>query len=183
MKKRLLIILFSLFCVSSFAQTISFRDDRKDVFAAGTDYLITNFYGKYDSGVSLTVYIPKQAGEKKCIIGIYSEGNKTETQENSRAVFKSFSGNIITLKQSNESGVQNAILQLGNYQSNTWALKVHYDISEEDLNTLMNEGVAVLRIETLAGIREYIYDKDYLGGFLRSELDLINEKKSFENDF
>lgn len=47
----------------------------------------------------------------------------------------------------------------------------------------MNEGIAILRVETLAGIREYNYDKDYLGKFLRSELDLINDKKSFENDF
>ena len=179
MKKYLLVILLSLAWTSTFAQTISYRNDS----SAGTNYLITDFIRKYDTGVSLQIITSQQSGEKKCILGIYSEGKgRTYCQDNSRAVLKTFSGNIITLVQRNNNN-ENEIIHLGDSQSTIWALKVHYDISEEELNLLMNEGIAILRVETLAGIREYNYDKDYLGKFLRSELDLINDKKSFENDF
>ena len=131
----------------------------------------------------MCVNTTKQTGEIDYYLGLYSAGEITNLQENSRAVFKTFSGTIITLVTSNTSRLKNEIVHLGDYTSKTWALKVVYDITEEALNTLMNEGVAILRVETMAGIRDYNYDKDYLGGFLRSELDLINEKKSFENDF
>ena len=187
MKKTIIVILLSVICASAYAQTISFRKETDDKVFIATNYLTTtHLMGGYDTGVALTVYIHKQTGEKNYFVGLYSEGyGRTDSQKNSRSVFKTFAGNIITVVQIDDaSDVRSSRSQVA-VDSPIYALRVHYSISEPDLQTIMNEGIALLRIETAAGIREYSYKKDNLGKYLRSEYNLLlaNEKNPFENDF
>lgn len=187
MKKTILIFLLSIVCVSAFAQTISFRNESDDYVSVATDYLTTtHLMGGYETGVALSMYKHKQTGEQSFFIGLYSEGyGYADSQKNSRAVFKTFAGSIMTVVQIDSDSDVRAGRRMREEGSSICALRAHYSISEQDLQTLMNEGVALLRIETSAGIREFTYNKDNLGKYLQSEYNLLlsYEKNPFENDF
>lgn len=181
MKKYLLLLLSITLSSQIFAQTIGFRDDNSEVLSIGTDYLITRSFGAYDTGVALSIYTDKKIGEKKIVLSLYVETyGRTVCQKHSRAIFKTFSGSIITVSEILDTyKVQNG--WVGN--SNKFYLKPHYLISESDFNTLMKEGIQLIRIETLKGLKDFTYKSDVIGGYLTKEYNLIMGKQDFEADF
>lgn len=184
--KKIVVLLFLCAMYSPlFAQSIGFRDDNERTLAVGTNYLITRLFGGYSSGVALAIYTDKATNERMFDIGIYFETyGKTFCQEHSRAVIKTFSGSIVTLEQRLDTyKVENTRERVGDYQSTTFSLKPQYFIQERDLITLMDEGIQFLRVETLKGFKDFTYKSDVLGGFLKSEYNLILEKKDFESNF
>lgn len=185
MKKQIILLSLILLSVPTFAQSIGFRDDNSEYLAIGTDYMITRAFSSYDTGVALAIYTDKHAGVKTYYLGLYFETyGKTFCQKHSRAVIKTFSGSIITISEILDTyKVINFREQVGDYQSTTYSLKPQYSISEEDIKILMAEGVQLLRIETLQGLKDFTYKSDVLGGYLTKEYNLILGKQDFGSDF
>ena len=185
MKKTVLLLLLGALSSSLFAQSISFRNDNEKTLAVGTNFMITRSFGSYSTGVALAMYTDKVTKERSFDMGIYFETyGQTFCQEHSRAVLKTFSGTIVTLVQRLDAyKVQGSRERVGDYKSTTFSLKPQYLIQENDLNTLMNEGIQILRIETSKGFKDFTYKSDVLGGYLKSEYNLILEKRDFESNF
>ena len=185
MKRLLFVLLATILSVPVFSQTVGFRDDSEKILAVGSNYMLTKPWGSYSSGVALAVYTEKESGQRKFDLGIYFETyGQTFCQEHSRAIFKTFSGSIITLEQWLEtSDVQNSRERVGDYRSTTYSLTPHYIVPEDVLNKLMEEGIEVMRIETLKGLKDFTYKSDVLGAFLTKEYNLILGKQDFGTDF
>lgn len=185
MRKIVLLLLFGVLSSPLFAQGIGFRDDDGTTLSIGTNYRITRSSGDYSTGVSLAVGINRLTNIQTFLMGIYFETcGKMFCQKHSRAVLKTFSGSIVTVEQCIDSyKVQENREAVGGYDSNIFSLTPCYIIQESDLNTLMNEGIKVLRIETSKGLMDFTYKSDVLGAYLKSEYKLLLEKRDFESNF
>lgn len=185
MRKKTVMLLLCAMSSPLFAQSIGFRNDSEKALAVGTNFMITRSFGGYSSGVALAVYTNKVTSERVVDMGIYFETEgKTFCQEHSRVVLKTFSGSIVTLEQRlKTSDVENGRKRVGDYNSTTFYLKPQYLIKESDLSTLMNEGIQIMRVETLKGFIDFTYKSDVLGGYLKSEYDLVLGSRDFESDF
>lgn len=184
MKKVLFLLFAFLLSYPSFGQAIAVREENEKVLLVGTNYM-----SDYTTGVSLMVLSNKETGEKIYELGLYFDlYGRTLCQKGSKAIFKTFNGTIITLRQITETGDVISRRKLVNSsrineELDRYRLQTDYRITEDDLQTLMHEGIQLMRIETLIGLKDYTYRKDALGGFLSAEYDLILDKKDFESNF
>lgn len=179
MQRFIIIILILFISGPIFAQSIGYRDESENILIVGTNYMTTNPLSNRITGIALEVLTNKTTGENTVNISLLFETlSKTFCQKNSKAIFKTFEGNVITLQESLET---NSITR--ETRDSKYILKPQYSISEEDLQTIMKEGIQLMRIETLKGLKDFKYKKDVLGGFLTAEYNLILEKKDFSSDF
>lgn len=174
MDKRLLLLLFNLMIAyPMFAQKISERIETDNSTLIQTEYMISRPFFTSATGIALAKFTDKIEGRERYELLLYFEmPDKTTCQKGSRAIIKTRKGSIITLKQKTEK----LSAEIVDVNSGFRALKPRYDITNDDLQKILVEGIEILRIETLLGLKDFSYPENVLGEYLEKEYNLIVNK-------
>lgn len=181
MKRIIITLLITLTCYSFQAQTVVSREENDKLLILRSSLLATNSILSLNTGVSLSFITNKVNGDTFYDIGLYLENyDKFFCQKGCKAIFKTFSGSIITLYEYWETG---DVIYFRQHADNRYAITPRFVVIEEDLKKLINEGVEFIRVETIIGLMDFTYKEDIIGGFLGQEYALVNSKKDFSSDF
>lgn len=183
MKKISLLILMLFWIIPAFSQTIQLREEKDGYLTLMTSYMRARVKSLEYVGISLTTATNLSTNEKIILLGFYYDVDKTYTQKGSRAIIKTYTDDIITLIQNTEDSRVVIDRKRVDDMTDTYRIFVNYFISEKELNKIINEGIQVIRIEALSGLKDYVFKEDALGGFLKSEYALIMQKQDFGLDF
>lgn len=185
MKHLGLFITMLLVSLNSFAQTIAEREDFETYSTITTTYGIDKSFFGYSTAVALSMLTNKTTDERVFQLFYYFEtSGKTLCQKGSKLIIKTFQGSIITLEQIlADDRVRSYRERVGSVEGNVYSLRGHYYIDEDDIKKLIDEGIQLIRVETLKGLIDYTYKTDTLGKLLNTEYDLLFEKQDFGSDF
>ena len=176
MKKVIIFILTIFTSASLFAQSLAFRKESNGRYVAGTNYMLSSMSFSKSTGVALTVYSNQISEEREYNMGIYFEtSGPAYCQQGSKAIIKTFANSIITLHANDYEHADN--------EGAKYYYRIHYAITEDDLQRLINEGIQLIRIETSIGLIDNVFKKDILGKYLKKENEMILEKRDFSSDF
>lgn len=186
MKKISLLIVLLCWIIPVFSQTIQKREEKDGYLTLMTGYMKTRALSLDYVGVSLATVTNQSADnneEKIIMLVFFYETDKTFTQEGSKAIIKTFTGDIVTLKQKTQDSHVIYNRKRIDEVLDRYLIYVNYFITEKELNKIINEGIQVIRIEALTGLKDYVFKDDALGRFIKSEYALIMQKQDFGMDF
>lgn len=186
MKKLLLATFAVLVGTLSQAQSLNSRKDTEESLSIRTNYLVEG----QQLGVSLDYVLNKATNEEiwGLSIVLYSRNVRFNVDKGSKLLIRTFSDNIIELKQIKEfyhiyQRKEYPYERANDYNTTDWLLDPYYFIETVDLEKIMNEGVKKMRFETSKGMKDLEWEKDVFGQMVLSEYNLILEKSNFEKDF
>lgn len=183
MKKLILFCLCFVILTPVFAQEIAFRTDNDNVFSIGANYMIE----KGNVAVGLTYMIDKNTEEETYQIAMATISYELafSFDKGAKALIRTFAGNIIELSQiknCHDIGRESKRAYSGS-STYYYYCYPYFEVSHDDLKTMMQEGIQKIRFETTIGMIDYSYEKDELGKLLKKEYDLILSKSKFDTDF
>ena len=183
MKKYSLLILMLFWIIPAFSQTIQLREEKDGYLTLMTSYMRARVKSLEYVGVSLATATNLSNNEKIILLAFCFDADKTFTQKGSKAIIKTFTGDIITLiQETKDMEVVQSRKRIDDIMD-SYRFFVNYLVSEKELNKIINEGIQVIRIEALTGLKDYVFKEDALGGFIKSEYTLIMQKQDFGLDF
>ena len=184
MKKLFFLVTTLLMAYSSFGQSIGYRTESNGILNVGTNYLIRN----HEVGIALNYAKFLNTSEERwklSMIYIWA-GTEYNFDKDSKLLIKTFSDKVIELSQKIDCQSVKRERECpisGDYSYFYIWRYPDYDITSDDLHTIMNDGIKKMRFETTRGMRDVLFEKDIWGNLIKSEYDLILGKSDFSSGF
>ena len=179
--KRLILFFTIILSIPAFSQSIGYRKDTDESLKIGTDYMLHG----HQLGIALVNEVKKQTQEETWHIDfiLFSYNTQFKFDRGAKLLIKTTSGTMVVLEQLIDCYNIKTDLEYPSTGVTRYLIYPAYQISTEDLQVLMKEGIQKLRFETTRGIHDMICDKDYYGEMIRKEYNLIKGKSDFEAGF
>lgn len=184
-------IVFLSLAWPAFSQSLSFRKEDGSYLQIATkfqyDYSAINLLKDLSerTGVALAYVLDKNTDEKQYFVSFLLETEKRFSfHASSKLLIKTFKGSNIILKELLEGG--DALSMNINHAASVikYSIIPCYKINLDDLQLIMNEGIAKMQFMTTAGAYIRHYDKeDLLGEKLLQEYKFLEKKSDFESGF
>lgn len=183
MKRTLILLLSIALATPLFAQKIGIREENEELLHIATNYELP----KGDIAIALEYLHNKLNNEDSYYLHLYLVSYELpfSFDKGAKALIRTSKGSIIELEQLTNCYDIKREHQLSSARYSTYYYYVFpkYGISRDDMELIINEGIAKIRFETTIGMRDYTYDSDALGKMLKAEFDLIFKKTDFSADF
>lgn len=183
MKRILLFAFLITIAFPSYSQSIAYREEKDGIVTTATSRMTTRAFSHERIGIALYIASDQTTNVKSVLLDFLYELDKTYTQKGSRAIIKTFTGDIIKLVQNTNDDTVSKYREQSDETLDLYFINVQYLTDEKTLNKLINEGIQKIRIETLTGLRDYVFKNDVLGGYLKSEHNLIIQNNDFSANF
>ncbi len=178
--RRIILVLSVLLSLPAFSQSIGFRKDTDESLKIGTNYMLQG----HQLGVALVNEVNKQSKEETWQIDLIVYGSTAfKIDRGARLLIKTFSGTVVVTEQLIDCYNIKSEIEYPATGVTRYSVYPIYQISNEDLQVIMKEGIQKLRFETTRGIYDATCDKDYYGEIVRKEYNLIKGKSDFEAGF
>lgn len=189
-KRLLSFTIISLLAFPMLAQSLGYREEDDNSIKMGTNYYLEEkglFSVGPQIGVALEYVLNKETGEEVYSLDFLIETFEREfsIDKNANLYIKTVKGNVITLHHlQTNTEVKKESTRVGDRSNSSYyRIYPHYLISNEDLQTLMNEGVQKLSFMTTAGYFTHNYTKETIGAILVKEYELLHGKTNFDEGF
>ena len=194
MKRSLSFVSTFLLAFPLFTQTLGYRDKVDSYVRVGTNYeyegkggLLVDFEPR--TAVALEYILHKDTGKELFMLDFLLKTFELEfsIDKNAYLYIKTFQDNVITLRQAFarpelRKDVER-VTKRSESQYHYYYIYPGYNISKEELQTLMNEGIKKLSFMTTRGYHVLNYEKDTIGAILVKEHELILGKTDFSEGF
>lgn len=194
MKKTILLCASILLALPMFSQTLAYRKDTDLFLSIATNYC---FEGKPAiwiqfeprTAVALLYTLRKDNGEEKFCLSFRLQTYEQEFSfdENAGLYIKTFQDNLITLHQVhfcedvNKSKSHKKVSDRSD--SFYYFVDPSYNISKEDLQKIMTEGIKKISFMTTRSYHTLEFENDTLGKIILTEYELVMGKSDFSKDF
>lgn len=188
MKTIKYILLVGLLCfvaLNAEAQKISLKEDDGVHMMIGTELMeitiqSTNKAADNYLAPALYLAIDKKTKKEQYTVLFSLKPNHIFTfDKNSHLYIQTIKGNIITL--TNRVSIED-VLYTYDFFSGSF-VEPMYNISSQDLNLIMKEGISVLRFESTAGIIDFISTQNLVAQAIKEEFELIRSVIDFDSNF
>lgn len=192
MKKTILLCVSILLALPVSSQTLAYRKDTDLLLSIATNYVYEGkpaFLIQFEprTAVSIMYVLRKDNGEERfrLLFRLQTYELEFSFDENAGLYIKTFQDNLITLHQVHSCEDVNRSHKRVSDRSDYFYYFVDpsYDISKEDLQKIMTEGIKKISFMTTRSYHTLEFENDTLGKIILAEYELIMGKSDFSKDF